>query len=724
MTPRRATLPLYWLIPALALAILALGLAFSIMADHRNDGDTQRRLQALTLARQAALRYRLALNGTHYRLAALARTHSLAQTDAEACKATVAAALEEQSGFAGITMLAPSGEAICGLPQTPRNVADQDWFRRVLAERGPVQGGVQWDGPTGPVVSVAAYPSLTPSGLVAAVLAASVDLSWLSEQVGAGTPADAVITVLDKTGIIMARYPAAQSWLGKSLAALPVTARMLDGGEGNAEGRDDTGSRRVFGFVPRPGGGAVVAALPPAAGSALDTPALPVAVGSVLLLLITAYLLRRHFLAPAAIGQADMDMLKYSNRMLTAEIAVRRQAEQALRDSENRFRLALTIAPIVVFAQDEDLNYTWLCSQTLGYQPPQFIGKGERALFEPETAQLLEGLKCRVMATGTGLRTEVHVRFKPPYEPRVFDLKLKPARDADNRICGVLGVAVDITASHLAKEEMQEARRQAEQANAAKSRFLAAANHDLRQPFQALELFHDILTARVSDPECRSVLDKMGQAMAAGEALLNAMLDMSALDAGLTRADIGDVPASALLERLCSHYQAAAATKGLSLRCLPSSLVLRSDAALLERLLDKIVANAVRHTQKGGILIACRRRDGMARFEVWDSGPGIPRSQLSAIFEDFYQLGNPERDRAKGLGLGLSIVRRISKLLNHPVAVRSRVDKGTVFIVTVPLADAAPQASAAPAPAIAAAEEPVDATYEPDPSAVEVSAPA
>ncbi|WP_448207209.1 hybrid sensor histidine kinase/response regulator [Azospirillum sp. sgz302134] len=245
-----------------------------------------------------------------------------------------------------------------------------------------------------------------------------------------------------------------------------------------------------------------------------------------------------------------------------------------------------------------------------------------------------------------------------------------------------------------------------ERANQAKSRFLSAANHDLRQPFQALRLFHHLLTERLKDPRDRSIADKMGEALDSGEKLLHSLLEVATLDAGVVRPNITDVPVATVLEAVEREFRAAAADKGLDLRVRACDAVVRTDATLLTRMLGDLLRNAVAYTPMGGVVLGCRRRGQWLRIEVWDTGAGIPPEQLDAIFEDFVQLGNPERDRRRGLGLGLAKVRRKAALLGHAVEVRSRLGQGSVFSIMVPIAASEPKAEPATAPIVGSAAEP------------------
>ncbi|HXV23991.1 MAG TPA: hybrid sensor histidine kinase/response regulator [Alphaproteobacteria bacterium] len=258
-------------------------------------------------------------------------------------------------------------------------------------------------------------------------------------------------------------------------------------------------------------------------------------------------------------------------------------------------------------------------------------------------------------------------------------------------------LTVEITERRRAEGAERRARDEAERANAAKSRFLATASHDLRQPFQAMRLFHHILQSRLADSGTREIATRLGEAMQAGEELLNALLDISTLEAGTVEPRLADFPIQSMLTRLAQEFEPQASAKGLDFRMVPSLAVVRSDSVLLERMVRNLLNNALRYTQRGGILLGCRRRAGRWNLIVVDTGIGIPVEKQQAVFEDFFQIGNPERDRSQGLGLGLPIVARMARLLDHPVSVRSRPGHGSVFSISVPLVQAS---AAAPAPSV------------------------
>ncbi|HYI69087.1 MAG TPA: ATP-binding protein [Skermanella sp.] len=243
----------------------------------------------------------------------------------------------------------------------------------------------------------------------------------------------------------------------------------------------------------------------------------------------------------------------------------------------------------------------------------------------------------------------------------------------------------DITAHCRLEDSLVEARVEAERANRARSRFFAVANHDLRQPLAALSLFVGALENRLKDPTSRDILRAMNTALATIKNLVDAHLDIARIDAGTLRVDPVGHSVNGLLTRMALEFAAPARQKGLTLHVAPCSAVIRSDRDLLERILRNLLSNAVRYTSNGRILLGCRRQGDQLRIEVWDTGPGIPSDQLDIIFEEFYRGNTSSTSDAAGFGLGLSIVDRLSRLLNHSLTVRSNEGKGSVFAISVPM---------------------------------------
>jgi two-component system CheB/CheR fusion protein len=261
--------------------------------------------------------------------------------------------------------------------------------------------------------------------------------------------------------------------------------------------------------------------------------------------------------------------------------------------------------------------------------------------------------------------------------------RVLPYRTKDAGIEGIVVTFVDITDRRRIADELGVAKRHAEQANAAKSRFLAAASHDLRQPLQTLTLVQGMLARHVDSDRGRALVVRLDQTLGAMAGMLNALLDINQIEAGTVHAEVATFPVSDLLGQLRDEFQYHAQSKGLKLRVVPCSLTVRSDPRLLEQMIRNLVSNALKYTKRGKVLLGCRRHQGMLRIEVWDTGIGIPDEQLDAIFEEYHQIDNPARERSHGLGLGLSIVQRLGTLLGHPVHVRSCQGKGSVFSIDV-----------------------------------------
>jgi signal transduction histidine kinase len=294
------------------------------------------------------------------------------------------------------------------------------------------------------------------------------------------------------------------------------------------------------------------------------------------------------------------------------------------------------------------------------------------------------------------------------------DLRVEDARQDE---LGELARGINTMAESV--EETQEAlaarvaeatatlrreRDEAAEAAQARSRFFAAASHDLRQPLQALGLFVARLGRDAHHTPLRPQVDQVVQSVRNLRGLLDTLLDYSRLSGQVYRIDEKPVRAVDLFARIIEEFSAAAADKRLVLRHRVADCWLLTDRALLHRILINLVGNAIRHTRHGSVLLACRRGATHARIEIWDTGPGIPPEQHAAIFEELVQLDNPERDAEKGLGLGLAIVRRTADLLRHPVGLCSRVGHGSRFSLLVPIA---------PPPAATADDNPPDLADDP-----------
>jgi len=227
----------------------------------------------------------------------------------------------------------------------------------------------------------------------------------------------------------------------------------------------------------------------------------------------------------------------------------------------------------------------------------------------------------------------------------------------------------------------------AEEANKAKSRFLAAASHDLRQPLHAMGLFADGLTLRIKNPEAMEILGSLKRSMDTLRNLFDSLLDISRLDAGVIKVDSHVFCLTDMIQRLNIEYEVMAKDKGLRYRSHLRPAWLDSDPTLVEQMLRNLMANAIKYTQEGGVLIGMRFKGSIVRIEVWDTGIGIAKEHQKQVFEEFNQVNNPERDRSQGIGLGLSILKRTASLLGTRIGISSKLGSGSKFYIELAMAD-------------------------------------
>lgn len=240
-------------------------------------------------------------------------------------------------------------------------------------------------------------------------------------------------------------------------------------------------------------------------------------------------------------------------------------------------------------------------------------------------------------------------------------------------------------------KQLRQQKDEAEQANTSKTKFLAAASHDLRQPLHALTLFTSVLDESIQYPKVRRVVDQIKASVQALQSLFNALLDISRLEAGVMKVEKTDFALQPLFEKLANDFNPEASEKGLNIHWADCTFAVHSDPALIEQILRNYISNAIRYTDSGEVRITCDNDEDQLKINIIDSGAGIPEEEREAIFQEFHQLGNPERDRSKGLGLGLAIVQRTAKLLGHPIEVKSKRGAGSTFSITVDRVEMAEQ---------------------------------
>lgn len=266
------------------------------------------------------------------------------------------------------------------------------------------------------------------------------------------------------------------------------------------------------------------------------------------------------------------------------------------------------------------------------------------------------------------------------------------------RVVGALNQVEELNLT--LEQRVRDRTLQLQQANRAKSRFLAAASHDLRQPVVSIGLLVGLLRERITEPAQRALAVRLDDAVAAMESLLAGLLDLSRLESGGVQPRWQAVPLQPIFDAIAAQEGEAAQRKGLQLRVRPTTLAVHADALLVEQIVRNFVSNALRYTARGGVLLAARRTgDGRVRLQVWDTGRGIEAARQSQVFDDFVQLDASARVRREGMGLGLPIVRRSAALLGAPLTLRSRPGRGSCFGVTLAAAGSAQAAASVPAPA-------------------------
>jgi PAS domain S-box-containing protein len=377
--------------------------------------------------------------------------------------------------------------------------------------------------------------------------------------------------------------------------------------------------------------------------------------------------------------------------VVARDITYRKRIEEDLRRTSDLLRAIIKYSPDIIFAKDCQCRLVHASDsllRLLDKKPEEVLGKTDAEIYaDPKVGEAIMENDRIVRETGLPLVVEERAEL-PDGTFRTFRSTKVPWLSEDGSLLGTFGIAVDINELKAKEQELSKAREDAERANNAKSLFLAAASHDLRQPLQALNLYFDVLAERLPPKDAplmkpiRSCLDSLNE-------LLTDLLDLSKLDAGVVAPNISDFPLADILQKIATAYAPQAEAKGIRIRVGSSKFWVRTDPVLLERIVGNLVANAVRYTEHGGVVIGCRRRDGKTWVEVTDTGIGIPKNKQSEIFEEFRQLGNDARNREKGSGLGLAIVKKTVDVLGLEIKVMSKLRQGSTFALAIPLGEPA-----------------------------------
>lgn len=351
-----------------------------------------------------------------------------------------------------------------------------------------------------------------------------------------------------------------------------------------------------------------------------------------------------------------------------------------------QLQLLIDAMPDAILAIDDQRRIQVVSKQMealFGYRADELIGEPVDKLLPPEVRErhgvlydgYLKAPKARIMGSGLDIHGTTKDGRRIP-----LDIGLSPVATADGLL---IVVAIhDLRVLKEGEARLRQAKAAADRANQAKSRFLAAASHDLRQPLQIIRLLHGVLERKVADPALRTTVVRLDDAVSYMTELLDTLLDVHRIESGAFKAQLEEFRVTSVLTRAAADATQLAAAKGLKLSVVPSSAVVRSDPRLLMRIINNLLSNAVKYTESGKVLLGCRRRGNTLRIEVWDTGIGIPAESIEGVFEEFYQIDNVDAGK-RGLGLGLYIVQRFAELLGHKVEIQSTPGKGTVFAIVI-----------------------------------------
>jgi PAS domain S-box-containing protein len=384
-------------------------------------------------------------------------------------------------------------------------------------------------------------------------------------------------------------------------------------------------------------------------------------------------------------AQATILAISLGALVLAALFSERRLHESALLEREARLQEALRAGSVITFDWDvsaDEVRFSQNATETLGLNSQQVLRGTEWLKHihpedQPRVASCLDGarpdrpshsiaFRCRRPDGGEVWLEQIAIVQ--------FDSAGKPTR--------ISGLTTDVTERKRFDDELLLAWKTAEMADRAKSSFLAAASHDLRQPLQTLKFLQAALEPHHPSGEARKLVAGIGQSLDTMTSILSSLLDVNRLESGNLRPSVSEFSLNEIFEPLAGDFAALVQERGLRLCIVRSALIIRSDRRMLAEMIRNLLSNAVRYTDRGRILLGCRRAGDNVRIEVWDSGVGITEDQLPHIFDEYYQgSGGAERG---GFGLGLAIVKRLGEILDHRIEVRSISGKGTRFFVEVP----------------------------------------
>jgi len=650
------------------------------------------------------------------REAALAATVEAprAIADPNACSALMSALPMNGALWLRFDVLDTHGIVRCS--STPEDVgANKSGYPEVIAARTrgvPVADDYTWglfSGTPGLTVAAAWHGPNGTSGTVTGL----ARLDPLVQSLRALLPQDYAAIVADRGGHILASVPPAGEEIGKALPPSLASRALLDAPGQALLGWNDGSKRRVaYAPIALPGQPPVFIAVG-IDRAAVSSPAraLGLRVGLALSLATLGafalswwggiYYIRRPLgkLAEVALKWRDGDQTARVRLPGRSEIAALGRVFNAMADAKDQSDLrtresADLLAALIESSRDcifvidpggSLLLANSTCLEIIGLTREVALGHKLIVHRDRTMQRAMDTLQERVVGTRTLQAADLTIQALDNRRRRVLQTICAPIFGSGGQVRAIAGIGRDVTEARETAEMLRQARDEAEAADHAKTRFLAAASHDLRQPLQAAILLAELVHSAGSGTPTSNPADALRRTLDDMKRLLDSLFDVSRLDSGTMTPDVTAFPLQSLLEQIIIPYRRLAESKRISLLAMPTEATVRSDRVLLGRMLNNLLENAVRYTQFGHVLIECEPVEQRLLIRIEDTGVGIVKQDLSRIWHEFEQLQNPGRDRRQGLGLGLSIVRRLASLLDHPIEVSSEPGKGSSFVVSVPL---------------------------------------
>ena len=385
---------------------------------------------------------------------------------------------------------------------------------------------------------------------------------------------------------------------------------------------------------------------------------------------------------------ASKEELQSLNEELTALNNQLQETLERHRTTANDLQNVLYSTDVATLFLDLNLNIRFFtpAARAIFRVIPTDIGRPLADLAAVAKDDRLDADARAVLATSEPIEREV-----AGADGRWLMRRVQPYRAEGGRVEGVVITYIDITERKNTNAALRAAKADAERATAAKTRFLASASHDLRQPLQSMALLHRLLSKPKRSTEGQRLASLLDQTLVSMTAMLDSMLDVNRIETGIVQPEMRPVPIAPLLQRMAEEFGPQCDLKHLKLRWVPCTAWVQTDPQLLEQILRNLLSNALKFTRDGGILLGCHRRGALLTVQVYDTGVGIPEAERGSIFESYHQGESAAAVAGKGLGLGLSIVKRLAELMGHSVAVQSTPDKGSVFTISLPLVDARPE---------------------------------